>query len=104
MEKYPCEVIRLLYDGRETSSAKTVQGIASEQEYLYWTNDSHLDGHGGVHKAFTEPFVRAEPFQTYEIQDVDKAADITTNANYLFFVGQQARKSGLSDRMPELFI
>ena len=63
-------MIRVLYEGASSHSARQVKDIAIEHEYLYWTNDSHNDGHGGVHKAFTEPFILAEPFQTYEIKDV----------------------------------
>ena len=50
------------YDTVESKTVTNVQDVAIEQEYLYWTNDSHLDGHGGVHKAFTEPFIKAAPF------------------------------------------
>lgn len=78
-----------LYSGDESKAAASVQDIDIEHEYLYWASDSSLfgNGHGGVHKAFTEPFIKAEPFQTYEIEDVAKASAITTNENFLFFTG-----------------
>lgn len=78
-----------------------MQDIDIEHEYLYWANDSHSDGHGGVHKAFTEPFIKAEPFQTYEIKDVKKASQITTNENFLFFIGESATAI---DSWPEVFV
>ena len=88
LEKYPVDLISdALYEGEFSRAAINMQSISIEHEYLYWTNDSHLDGHGGVHKAFTEPFIRNEPFQTYEIKDVSKATTIATNENYLFFTG-----------------
>lgn len=56
------DMIKTVYSGDFSKTVKSVADIAIEHEYLYWTNDSHSDGHGGVHKAFTEPFVRPEPF------------------------------------------
>ena len=103
-EKYPADMVRVLYDGSQSKAALSIKDIAIEHEFLYWTNDSHSDGHGGVHKAFTEPFIKAEPFQTYEIQDIDKAEDVTTNENFLFFTGEQSRGRGKGNREPELFI
>ena len=50
------------YDALESKTVKNVSDVAIEHEYLYWTNNSHMDGHGGVHKAFTEPFIKAQPF------------------------------------------
>ena len=89
LDKYPVELIsETVYEGESSRSAVNMQDITIEHEYLYWTNDSHSDGHGGVHKAFTEPFIKKEPFQTYEIKDVSKATTVTTNENYLFFTGQ----------------
>ena len=61
-EKYPVELKNVMYEGASSHAARNVRDIAIEKEYLYWTNDSHHDGHGGVHKAFTEPFIVAEPF------------------------------------------
>ena len=88
LDKYPVDLIsKNLYEGEFSRAAINMQAISIEHEYLYWTNDSHLDGHGGVHKAFTEPFIRNEPFQTYEIKDVNKATTVATNENYLFFTG-----------------
>lgn len=88
LDKYPVDLVSdTLYEGEFSRSAVNMQSISIEQEYLYWSNDSHEDGHGGVHKAFTEPFIRKEPFQTYEIKDVTRASTIATNENYLFFTG-----------------
>ncbi len=86
-EKYPVEITDTVYDGNTSKAAKELQDITIEQEYLYWTADSHMNGHGGLHKAFTEPFIKAEPFQTYEIKDIVRASSVTTNENYLFFTG-----------------
>ena len=102
--KYPADMVRVLYDGSQSHSASSVKDIAIEHEFLYWTNESRADGHGGVHKAFTEPFIKAEPFQTYEIKDIDSAEDVTTNENFLFFTGEQSRGGGMGNREPELFI
>ena len=60
--KNPVDVTRVMYEGASSKSAQNVKDIAIEHEYLYWTNDSHSNGHGGVHKAFTEPFILPEPF------------------------------------------
>ena len=60
--KNPVDITRVVYEGASSKSAREVKDIAIEHEYLYWTNDSHSDGHGGVHKAFTEPFILPEPF------------------------------------------
>lgn len=81
------DMIESVYQGNLSRTVKNVADIEIEQEYLYWTNDSHSDGRGGVHKAFTEPFLRPEPFQTYEITDITKAQVITTNEHFLFFTG-----------------
>ena len=91
--------IRTVYQGDLSSRARNIVDIDIEQEFLYWANDSHSDGHGGVHKAFTEPFLKPEPFQTYEITDVKEANNITLNEHYLFFTGT---KAGSNER--ELFI
>ena len=104
LDKYPADIVRVVYDGAASKSAQSIKDIAIEHEFLYWTNDSHSDGHGGVHKAFTEPFIKAEPFQTYEIKDIARAEDVTTNENFLFFTGEQSRGRGLGTREPELFI
>ena len=95
LDKYPVDLVSdPLYEGEFSRAAINMASISIEHEYLYWTNDSHMDGHGGVHKAFTEPFIRNEPFQTYEIKDVSKASTITTNENYLFFTGQMSTRRG----------
>ena len=104
LEKYPADVYKTIYQGKDSRAAQNVQDINIEEEYLYWANDSHSDGHGGVHKAFTEPFIKAEPFQTYEIKDVKKATAVTTNENYLFFIGLSTKEDGLPEERPELFI
>ena len=63
IDKYPVDLTsESLYEGEFSRSAVNMQDISIEHEYLYWTNDSHSDGHGGVHKAFTEPFIKNEPF------------------------------------------
>ena len=52
----------VMYDQRTTSTVLGLTDISIEKEYLYWTNEEPLPEHGSVHKAFTEPFVRAAPF------------------------------------------
>ena len=61
-EKYPVDLKVQLYSSSETSSVNSVTDVDIENEYLYWAQDSHNSGHGGVHKAFTVPFIKAEPF------------------------------------------
>jgi len=78
-----------VYDGRTSESVMYPKAIDIEREYLYWTNFNTTGIHGAVHKAFTEPFVRAEPFQSYEVYEDKSAVTITTNDHYLFFVGQR---------------
>ena len=79
--------MRSLYSSASTVTANNLEDITIEREYLYWTN-SHSEGkHGSIHKAFTEPFGRAAPFQTYEDYTVERAQSITTNNHYLFFTG-----------------
>ena len=57
---------RVLYDVASTPSAANLEDIEIEREYLYWTNSASNERHGSIHKAFTEPFGRAVPFQTYD--------------------------------------
>ena len=104
--KYPVDLVSpTLYSGDMSRSAVNMQDISIEEEYLYWTNDSHSNGHGGVHKAFTEPFIKNEPFQTYEIKDVTKATVVATNEHYLFFTGKSSkRRDQPQSSEPELFI
>ena len=47
-----------------------ITDVHIEDDYLYWTNQEPMEKHGAIHKAFTEPFVRAAPFQTYEDYDI----------------------------------
>ena len=60
---------------------------------------ANLNKHGAIHKAFTEPFVNATPFQSYEDYDVARARSIETNNHYLFFTGFQRK-----DEVDRLFI
>ena len=98
---YPSNVIWTVYSGAKSKAANSVRDIDIEHEYLYWVNDSHSDGHGGVHKAFTEPFIKPEPFQTYEIKGIRKASSVTTNENFLFFIGVS---EGGAAAAPELYV
>lgn len=104
LDKHPVDIITTIYQGEDSKAARNVQDIAIEQEYLYWANDSQQDGHGGIHKAFTEPFIKPEPFQTYEIKDVNTASSITTNENYLFFIGKSTSTQGQVQEHNELYI
>ena len=61
-EKYPVDLVTKLYSAAESTAVRNVSDLDIESEYLYWANDSHEDGHGGVHKAFTQPFIKKEPF------------------------------------------
>ena len=64
---------RILYDRGTTDSATNIEDISIEREYLYWTNSANSGRHGSIHKAFTEPFGRAVPFQTYDNYEVMSA-------------------------------
>ena len=48
-----------LYTSETTDTANALEDITIEKEYLYWTNSAASGKHGSIHKAFTEPFVRA---------------------------------------------
>lgn len=61
---------RVLYDTATTESASNIEDISIEREYLYWTNSANNGRHGSIHKAFTEPFGRAVPFQTYDNYEI----------------------------------
>lgn len=61
-----------------------------EDEFLYWTNGAGFaSDHGGsIHKAFTEPFIKPVPFQTYEFLNTTFVRDIASNKHLIFFTGQ----------------
>ena len=92
-----------MYSAKSTSTANNLEDISIEREYLYWTNSAHTGKHGSVHKAFTEPFRRQVPFQTYEDYTVENAKSLTTNNNYLFFTGN-AYGNGFDPEISQLFI
>ena len=76
-----------------TATTYNLEDISIEREYLYWTQSGHGGHearHGSIHKAFTEPFVSATPFQTYEDYQIKAAQGVTTNNHYLFFTGREA--------------
>ena len=82
-----------LYTSVTTETTYDVEAISIEREYLYWTQSGqpvHDRRHGSIHKAFTEPFVNATPFQTYEDYSIKAAQGITTNNHYLFFTGRES--------------
>ena len=59
-----------LYNGRAEPTVQYVKALEVEREYLYWTNhkvDANVKNSGAIHKAFTEPFIVAAPFRTYEV-------------------------------------
>ena len=92
-----------MYSAKSTSTANNLEDISIEREYLYWTNSAHTGKHGSVHKAFTEPFRRQVPFQTYEDYTVERAQSITTNNHYLFFTGFETGE-GKDTEASQLFI
>lgn len=96
-----------LYSRATTETANNLEDISIENEYLYWTNSASGGRHGSIHKAFTEPFVRAVPFQTYEDYDVRAAQSIATNNHFLFFTGLEYVEDGFDEEagiVPRLFV
>ena len=89
----------LLYSTASTTTASNLEDLTIEKEYLFWTNSATSDGSGAVHKAFTEPFGRAVPLQTFADYDILKAQSIATNSRNIFFTGYRADSSDM-----ELFI
>ena len=88
-----------LYTSQTTVTADNLEDLTIEKEYLYWTNSSSNSKFGTVHKAFTEPFGRAVPLQTFERYDIGKAQSIATNSKYLFFTGYRSDSTDM-----ELFV
>lgn len=80
-------VYEVRYDVSRSRTLQDVQAIDIEREYLYWTNSQAQEGHGAIHKGFTDPFIRAAPFQSYEARQVQEAISIETNNQFLFYTG-----------------
>ena len=51
--------------------------------------------------AFTEPFVKAVPFQTYQVEDLEKVTSISTNKNFVFFIGELTKEAQHGDDFDE---
>ena len=62
-----------LYTAVTTSTTHNLEDLTIEKEFLYWTNSAKFQRFGTVHKAFTEPFGRAVPLQTFEEYDIERA-------------------------------
>lgn len=88
-----------LYTSHTTVTADNLEDLTIEKEYLYWSNSSSDNRFGTVHKAFTEPFGRGIPLQTFERYDIGKAQSIATNSKYLFFTGYRSDSTDM-----ELFV
>jgi len=63
------------------------EALTIEREYVYWTNVGEGKQHGLIHKAFTEPYVRNLPIQSYTIHDLEESYAIAANRHYIFFSG-----------------
>lgn len=77
----------IVYLRNETSSVHNPEGLAIEREYLYWTNVGDGVKYGAIHKGFTDPFIKAAPLQTYQVDDLDVSFSIAANGQYLIFSG-----------------
>ena len=78
-----------LYNSKNARELVNVDPICIEkkQEFLYWGNSLQTDG-GTIHMGFTEPFIKAIPFQTYVFDDLAYVSSIATNDNFLFFISE----------------
>ena len=88
-----------LYSTETTVTTRNLEDLTIEKEYLYWTNSATSGQKGSLHKAFTEPFGRAVPLQTFENYEIGKAQSVATNSKYLFFTGYRSESRDM-----ELFI
>lgn len=78
---------QIVYSANETEKMRRVEAITIEREYLYWTNvqSPNESDNGAIHKAFTQPFVKPEPFYSFLIPSLSEAFSIASNDNFLFF-------------------
>lgn len=76
-----------LYTYDSTKYARDIQAITLEREYLYWTNKytATSDHQSAIAKAFTEPFMKQVPLQTFIVDSADGAQALTANSAFLFF-------------------
>lgn len=77
--------VQVVYSSNSTSAMFQAEGLTIDREYIYWTNVNGGSEHGAIHKGFTDPFVSAVPFQTYQINDIETSYAIATNDQFLFF-------------------
>lgn len=75
------------YSSNTHDSVKNVQAIEIEREYLYWSNSEPVGEHGALHKGFTEPFIAAAPFQSYETTFIKNVVSMDSNLHFLFYTG-----------------
>lgn len=77
-----------LYTPESTKYATNISGITLEREYVYWTNnlnESTADQSSAVVKAFSEPFIKQVPLQTFQVSSQNGAKLIAANSAFLFF-------------------
>jgi hypothetical protein len=60
-EKVDSASVETVYSAYVAREAQNPLALYIENEYLYWTNKVGTK-EGAVHKAFTEPFIKAIPF------------------------------------------
>lgn len=63
-------------------------GITIEREYLYWTNKYVPIDFPAVSKAFTEPFIKQVPLQTFSVVSPNGTHQIVANSAFLFFTDE----------------
>jgi len=77
-----------VYSSNTTSYVSNIGAITIEREYLYWTNtDQQSDSfnQSSVCKAFTTPFIKQVPFQTFQVLSDTGASQLVANSAFLFF-------------------
>mmetsp|Transcript_31677 Transcript_31677/g.23479 ORF Transcript_31677/g.23479 Transcript_31677/m.23479 type:complete len:208 (-) Transcript_31677:332-955(-) len=85
--------ISIIYSQNLTEYLSFPEAITIEREYIYWTNVGEGSENGIIHKAFTDPFVRNLPIQSYTITDLEESYSITANNRYIFFTGLVNQKN-----------
>lgn len=73
----------VIYSSNSTNYIRSLSGLTLEREYLYWTNNG--TNTSSISKAYTQPFVKQVPLQTFAVVSPSGATCISANSAFLFF-------------------
>jgi hypothetical protein len=71
----------------------SLRGIALDTDDLYWTNDEEGTRIGALHKAFSEPFVKAVPLFNYQVAGFEGLKCVDAGRYNLYFLGTPAKNT-----------